>query len=797
MSNIFGAEKDVNNSVNRNTFDLSHGNNLTLGFGNIYPVFSKLLPPNSSIRIIPSMRLSMMPMAFPVRTPIKARMSFFKVPLRTLWKDYPSFVTNQKKGLVPPYINFDSEYKLSKMAATCSLGDYFGLPTTFLGKFGKAQFLEFAPRDKSFILSSDYLFNQTANFEKRRAEAQATLTPDEYTLWLDTNTFNGIFEPGSFSPSYFDAYILKNSDMLMHKDNPEPVYFSSNLAMYNSELFNAKWENYSPVVQPLAEVSNGHLLAYLKDEKSVTFTLKMPLKSKTFPKKTTGYLVFESENKGFVRNAYLPFNLPDAIGQEEIEVSVTLDDMTLDYIGFRNNANELIFDSLRVFAIFKTPKSFLTTAYLKDENASLFTTMEMTTGDSSAVDLTLETSPYYNSTSEHKDKQLKISAYRFRAYEAIYNAYYRDVRNNPFMVDGQPEYNVYLRNNEGGVDNLIYSLRKSNWEKDFLTTALHRPMQGEAPLVGLSFSSQLNGNPIIQLTDENGKRFSVEFEATDQELSAVTYKQLDDNNIASPARSLIDLVESGISIADLRNVNAYTRYLELNERKGYAYKDIVEGRFDVKVKFADMLIPDFIGGFTEDVSIMPVTQSFGNPSSEKYGDVLGSQAAIGFVDGRGRDIECFCDEESLVIGLLTVVPIPSYSQLLPKDMLYREVLDSYSPEFENISYQPILYSEICPVQAFNEDKSLLTKPFGYQRPWYEYLSETDAVHGLFRKELHGFLMNRVFDKKPELSEQFLLVDQRQVNDVFAVTDVSDKILGSIYFDVSAKMPIARIAIPRL
>ena len=37
------------------------------------------------------------------------------------------------------------------------------------------------------------------------------------------------------------------------------------------------------------------------------------------------------------------------------------------------------------------------------------------------VDLTLNSSPYYNSNSANKDQQIKISAYSFRAYEGIYN----------------------------------------------------------------------------------------------------------------------------------------------------------------------------------------------------------------------------------------------------------------------------------------------------------------------------------------------------------------------------------------
>ena len=42
----------------------------------------------------------------------------------------------------------------------------------------------------------------------------------------------------------------------------------------------------------------------------------------------------------------------------------------------------------------------------------------------SPSDITLSNSPYYNSASALNDRQIKISAYSFRAYEGIYNAPY-------------------------------------------------------------------------------------------------------------------------------------------------------------------------------------------------------------------------------------------------------------------------------------------------------------------------------------------------------------------------------------
>ena len=43
----------------------------------------------------------------------------------------------------------------------------------------------------------------------------------------------------------------------------------------------------------------------------------------------------------------------------------------------------------------------------------------------------------FKSQESGTDSYPRLLAYRFRAYESVYNAYYRDIRNNPFVVNGR------------------------------------------------------------------------------------------------------------------------------------------------------------------------------------------------------------------------------------------------------------------------------------------------------------------------------------------------------------------------
>ncbi len=135
--NVFDATLDVNNEIKVNTFDWSHANNLTTQIGRVTPIFCELVPSKSSVRINPRMGLQFMPMVFPVQTRMKARIAFFKYPLRALWSGYRDFVGNFRQDLEEPYINMNTSSKLKKMASTGSLGDYLGLPTTIFGSYGQ------------------------------------------------------------------------------------------------------------------------------------------------------------------------------------------------------------------------------------------------------------------------------------------------------------------------------------------------------------------------------------------------------------------------------------------------------------------------------------------------------------------------------------------------------------------------------------------------------------------------------------------------------------------------------------
>lgn len=388
-----------------------------------------------------------------------------------------------------------------------------------------------------------------------------------------------------------------------------------------------------------------------------------------------------------------------------------------------------------------------------------------------------------------------VSALPFRAYESIYNSFYRDDRNNPYVVGGQPEYNKYLSDYSGGIDNNVYPLRYRNWDQDLFTTALPTPQQGGAPLVGISSTGA------VTIEDsETGKQYVVQA-TTGDDADTITGFTTKENLPTSVARAMVNYATSGISINDFRNVNAYQRWLETNIRRGLKYRDQIKSHYDVDVSFKELDMPEFIGGCSVPINVGTVNQTSESSTLDgKWGSPLGSYAGQAFAVGSCKNrIRHYFDEHGFLMVIMSVVPQPNYSQAMDKFWFKYDKLDYFFPEFGHIGLQAIPQAMLSPIQTAqsgNNPKSLF-KTFGYNRPWYEYLESRDEIHGLVRSQLNNFVLNRVFNSEPSLSTDFVTINPEQLNDIFSVTDISDKIIGQVYFDIKAKRPIPLYGVPRL
>lgn len=735
MSNIFKQNKEVNNHAKRNNFDLSFQNHLTMKFGTLYPVFCKEVVPGDSFRIESAFGLKFMPLVFPVQSGMRATMHFFYCRNKNLWKNWENFVSNLEEH-THPYIKQNKEF-----FKTGSLADYLDIPTTVISSCG--QFLQIpVPTDRH---------------------------PESISVDSFSEHYNAVFHPltgtiGSFAQNGL-PYSRRRFSLVINNFAHD---VNDNIKFYYTG---------TALPSPLKVTEDSYLFrVYGKIEGDIEvyfFAGGTNIESSDLLTHVKCSIVHDSDaDIYFLRPANLDF-------LSEVNNAISSGDSVYPVFGVSFTDHDHTFaDWLTTGATVVTKDNY----YFGDVVfVSCDVTIPHDISDSSNVFAPASGQP-----------SVRLNALPFRAYQSIYNCYYRNWQNQPYLIGGTPVFNRYNDTLEDGEDTTDYHLYQRNYELDFLTSALPSPMQGNAPLVGMSSL----GN--ITIEDEDGITTAHATLADDgHTITGV--------EVTSPiagrahALTLAEIASAGMSINDFRNTNALTHWLETNIRKGYRYLDFIAGHFGKSPKYNELDLPEFIGGYSRDVQVNTILNQTASPDADPLGSFAGTANCFG---GSKHSINHYCDDYGWIVGILCVVPTPAYSQLLPKHFIKNSPLDYYFPEFAQLGMQSVTYEEVCPTQAFSDwladhDKAL-TDTFGYQRPNYDMISYTDQVHGDFRLSLRNFLINRLFANRPVLGDDFLQINPDEVNDIFQVTTPeNDVIAGQIVFRVHAKRPVPRIHLPSL
>lgn len=410
---------------------------------------------------------------------------------------------------------------------------------------------------------------------------------------------------------------------------------------------------------------------------------------------------------------------------------------------------------------------------------------------------TYNSSPFVGDT-----PAVPINALPFRHYEMIHNYYYRNDKNNPFYVGGEPQYNEFIPTKADGADDTLYQFHYSNWEYDRFTSCVQSPQFGEAPLVGLSVARNLQTADLYfgasqdsdaKLDDNDGtNRYKITV-GLDQNGQIESIADFDKTTPVNDLRRVQELVNYGISINDLRVTNSFQRFLENTLRRGLRYRNQLKSHFGVNVDYPDIDVPQYIGGFSFDMNVSKITNT-AQSSSAALGDFGGQLSG----QGQGRQITCYCPEHGYIMGILTINPVPNYPQALKKSLSKISPFDYYLPEFSKIGYVPVRYSELQPIS--NGD---VNDVFGYQKAYYDYMQNIDEVHGDFRESLSDFILTRTFAERPVLGSDFVEVHPEQLTNIFVVNNVTDsrgsnaKFLCNAHFQMTAARPIPRIGTPSL
>ena len=563
--------------VKRNSFDLSFSNNLTLPIGKLIPVMCKEVIAGDSFEIDANFGLRFMPTVFPVQNRIRADLHFFYVRNRNLWTHWMDFFGNtwsKQTPLVAPYIGPKTD--TSNFFAEGSLADYLGVPTSSVSSVGGERYTPI----KAYLPSHGG--NQIReDFEQSRNPNYRSLL-SYFRLPLEKG-FVGVGRT-------FVNYAVPTKNMIYVIDS-QPMRHT--IAAVDADLIKLMSPSAANVhIPPDATVSYIEFLTY-----------------KNGAWHNQGTATKNSSNVWMVLTEHGPIVWDEFMKRIDPEKT---------YLALRVDSASGGFQGLIAYH----------SATADNKAASDFSALQIYakySGYNYDAGSVTEANATYN------PNYLPISALPFRAYESIFNAFYRNERIDPLLdTDGDPMYNKYLQNDGDGEDNFDYGLHNRYWEKDFLTTALPSPQMGNAPLIGLAQNNRPFVEQKMTLKPVNGNQdeYSVKVASDPDSHQVLGISYYSENIPLGSVEALQEAINYGISINDFRNVNALQRWLEKSQARGYKYKDQLLSHFGVNVKFEQLNMPEFIGGISQDINSSTIVNQ---AASENYklGEFAGTLTAFG------------------------------------------------------------------------------------------------------------------------------------------------------------------------
>jgi len=395
----------------------------------------------------------------------------------------------------------------------------------------------------------------------------------------------------------------------------------------------------------------------------------------------------------------------------------------------------------------------------------------------------------------------RLSILPFWAYCKIFNDYFRDPNLDvEIEIPTELEGDVSAYDFDNDEAQIWYIIRQRGWDKDFYTSAL--PFAQRGPAVLMPFDGAFDDVPLIGNPPNTGQ--------TSMVISAITQPgslneglgvQITGDNTVVPDGQLYaktsDLVpSSNITINDLRRSLAIQRWLENNARGGARYNEQILGHFNVQVPDYRIQRAEYLGGGRQPVVISEVL-STADTAEVPVGDMAGHGLSV----GKSSRFTYRCQEHGFVIGILSVVPKPGYSQGLDRMWTRESKYDYAWPELANLGEQEILSKEVF-YSFLSGDDAANNTVFGYIPRYAEYKFKQDRIAGDFKTTLAFWHLNRMFTERPTLSPEFVRMIEDPDNEetyrrIFAVQDGTDYLWMQLFHRLTAKRPLPYFGVPML